>query len=254
MVLEGLIASEIVSGILEIIIPIAVGVYIARRLGGRYTVFLIGGVLFLVSLIRLPLNVYVSQWVGINFTGQAAILLALAFPSLTAGVFEEGFRYLGLRYAVKDRGIEAGVMYGAGHGGFESIFLVGGSVLSTAIVIWLNPGIIPASQLAALEATPVWLPLVGVYERIIAISFHIGMGVLLLRAITQGRPVYIGAAVATHFLFNFVTLYATLYGVFASEAVATVFGAGALYYAYTEVRKEFPGEGRKYGRLPATTG
>jgi uncharacterized membrane protein YhfC len=254
MVLEGLIASEIVSGLLEIVIPIAIGVYIARKLGGRYIVFVIGGILFIVSLIRLPLNDYLSQWVGINFTGQAAILLALAFPSLTAGVFEEGFRYIGLRYAVKDRGVEAGVMYGAGHGGFESIFLVGGSVLSTAIVIWLNPGIIPSSQLAALEATPIWLPLVGVYERVVALSFHIGMGVLVLRSITQGRPLYVGAAIATHFMFNFIALYATLYGVFASEAVATVFGVAALYYAYTEVRKEFPGEGRKYGRLPAATG
>jgi len=254
MALEGLIASELISGVLEIIIPIVIGIYIVSRLGGRYTIFLIGGVLFLVSLIRLPLNYYLSQWVGINFTGQAAILLAIAFPSLTAGVFEEGFRYLGLRYAVKDRGVEAGVMYGAGHGGFESIFLVGGSVLSTAIVIWLNPGIIPSSQLAALEATPVWLPFVGVYERVIAISFHIGMGVLILRSITQSRPLYIAAAMAAHFLFNFTAVYATLSGVFASEAVGTIFGAAALYYAYTEVRSEFPGEGRKYGRLPAATG
>ena len=50
----------------------------------------------------------------------------LAFSALTAGLFEETGRWLGYRFLIKkERSWRVGVMYGLGHGGIESILLIG---------------------------------------------------------------------------------------------------------------------------------
>ena len=234
MVPTSIILSLFVSGLLEIAIPIALALYVAKRLGGRLGAFLIGGILFLVSLIRIPLNTVASAWIVANLSGQSLTLLTIAFPSLTAGIFEEGIRWVGLRFLVKDRKVEAGIMYGVGHGGFESIFYVGATVLSTAFAVWLYPQIVPPALMATIAALPVWEPLVGVYERIFAISFHIGMSVLVLHSIIEGKPIYLGAAMAAHFLLDFTSVYMIQFGIFVPEVVVTIFGAAALYYVLRE--------------------
>ena len=57
-----LILSFLISGVLEITIPIALAIYAAKRLKGHVVTFLVGGVLFLLSLVRIPLNTVVIDW------------------------------------------------------------------------------------------------------------------------------------------------------------------------------------------------
>lgn len=92
--------------------------------------FFIALVLFLISLIRLPLNSFVLELIRYNFLGEKLILLPILFPSFTAALFEEGFRTLGIGLLIKEKNYYKGLMYGIGHeGGGESMIFVGFSLL-----------------------------------------------------------------------------------------------------------------------------
>lgn len=140
MVSFTLFASMLVAGLLEILVPVILGLMLWTRLKTKWIYFIVGGALWLVALIvRMPINSALSFWLVENFSGASLIYLSIAFPSLTAGVFEEGARWLAFRFAVKDHRLENGLMYGAGHGGVESMLLVGLNVLGTAILAYFYP-------------------------------------------------------------------------------------------------------------------
>ncbi len=225
-----LLASLIVSGVLEIAVPLILGLMLRRRLRVSWKTYVVGCIMFAVSLVRMPLNYAVSQTLKTTLSGAMLRFLLLAFPSLTAGLFEESARFAAFRILVKERSWENGLMYGAGHGGFESIFLAGVSVLSTAIVITLFPSMLPSEQLQAIAALPVHLPLIGLYERLMAITIQIGLSVLVLQCFIHMRFIYLWYAIAIHFAIDYVALALARFGVLYSELAATAFAAA--FYLY----------------------
>jgi len=60
----------IVSGFLEIIIPIILGLYIIRKFGTSWRNWFVGALMFILSLIRLPLNAFATQLVVSSSTGS----------------------------------------------------------------------------------------------------------------------------------------------------------------------------------------
>jgi len=229
-----LFLSLLLAGLLEIFVPVLLSLWLASKIGAKWGVFFVGAAMwFIALLVRTPINTYASLWVYKSFEGALYIYLGIAIPSLTAGVFEEGARWLAFRFLAKDHRLENGLMYGAGHGGIESILLVGIPVLSTAITAYFYPLSFTAAQLDAIAATPAWMAFIGLWERLAAISFHIGMSVLVLESFRQKQPFYVGAAMAAHFFFNFSAIYASQWGVLASEAVASVWGIISLLYVWT---------------------
>lgn len=233
-----LFLSLFTSGLLEILIPVFLGLYLWSKLGAKWRVFFIGCVLFVVALVRIPLNSVASVWIYDNFTGAAFIYLSIAIPSLTAGVFEEGARWVAFRFLVKDHKLVNGLMYGVGHGGIESILLVGISVLGTAISAYFYPQTMSTTQLASIAATPEWVAFIGIWERLAAISFHIGMSVLILQSFRAKQPYYVGVAMAAHFFFNFSAVYASQFGIIQSEIIASIWGLVALWYVWTTWKTE----------------
>jgi uncharacterized membrane protein YhfC len=229
-----LFLSLFIAGLLEIFVPVLLSLWLVSKISAKWGVFFIGAAMwFIAFLVRTPINSSASLWVYNNFSGALYIYLSIAVPSLTAGVFEEGARWFAFRFLAKDHRLENGLMYGVGHGGIESILLVGISVLSTAITAYFYPLTFTAAQLDAIAATPAWLAFVGLWERLAAISFHIGMSVLVLESFRQKQPFYVGAAMAAHFFFNFSAIYASQWGVIASELVSTAWGIVALWYVWT---------------------
>ncbi len=229
-----LFLSLLTAGLLEVVLPIALGVFLWRKLKVKWLPFLAGAVCwFLAYLIRSPINSYGSVWIYTNFEGVALLYLSIAFPCLTAGLFEEGARWLAFKLFVKDHKLENGLMYGAGHGGIESILLVGVSVLSTAISAYFYPQMYTSAQLATIAATPEWVAFIALWERIATITFHVAMSVLVLESFKPGQGYYLGVAMGAHFFLNFTALYALQWGIVQSEAVVTVWGAASLYYLWT---------------------
>ena len=228
--------SFVAAGFLEIAYPIALAFYIKRSLGTSWRIFFVGCAMFLASLVRIPLNNYGSLWILGADLGQATVILLTAFPSLTAGVFEEGARYVAYRFVVKEHTLENGFMYGAGHGGIESIFLAGINVFIIGVLVLTNPSAFPAFQLAAIEETPLYLPFVGFYERVMAIVIQIGLSVMVLESFRRKDLRYLGAAVLIHFVIDFAVLMVVSGGVLYAELMTTGFALALGYWSLGRLR------------------
>jgi uncharacterized membrane protein YhfC len=229
-------SAFIVSGLLEILIPIAVGFYVIRRFGTSWRNWFSGALMFMVSLIRIPLNGYITQLIlAGTLTSYTYSLLVLA-PSLTAGIFEETARYIGFKLLIKDDAYEKGLTYGAGHGGIESMMLVGLNVLSIGVILLTNPEALPPGQLAPILATPIYLPLVGLYERIMTMIIQIGLSIMVLESIRKSDKRYLIAAVGLHTMLNFLAVSAVGYGVIVSEMIVTAFAIGLGYWTYRRLK------------------
>jgi len=226
------------SGLLEILIPLVFSFYVLNRLGVGWKVWLVGAAMFLLSLVRIPLNQFLSQIaLGAVKDPWGFVILALV-PSTTAGVFEETARYIGLRYWVKDDSYEKGLAYGAGHGGIESIIIVGVNVLALGVILLISPGQLPPTQLEQLLGTPLFLPLVGVYERVIVIIIQVAFSVMVLESIRKKQARYLGGAVVLHVLLDFLAVFLSRYGVLYSELAVTVFALALGYWLVRVLRDE----------------
>ena len=238
MVSSTLGAVFIVSGLLEIVIPLIFGLYLTRRLGTSWKTWFVGAVMLIVSLVRLPLNSYLSRLVLNESMGSLSYILMILVPSLTAGIFEETARYLGFKYIIKDNTYENGLTYGAGHGGIESILLVGFNVLSVGFLILMNPSVLSPILLDALLVTPAYLPLIGLYERIMAMIAQIGFSFMVMEFIKKDDVRYFVAAIGLHALFDYLAVAVVNYSILASEILVTGFALGLGYWTYKKVRAE----------------
>jgi uncharacterized membrane protein YhfC len=227
------------SGALEVLVPFGLGYMLKRRLGVSWRWFFVGGVLFIASLIRFPLNNYVSSTVLTQGYGNTLTALILAaFPSLTAGIFEEGARYVAYRYVVDEHSLRNGLMYGAGHGGIESVFIVGVNVLTLGVLMLVNPYMIPRQLLESILVSPAYLPLVGLYERLGAMTLQIGLSVMVLEYFRRRDVRYLVGAVAVHFLVDFVALATLRYSWVYSELTLTVVALVTGYWVTKKARDE----------------
>ena len=223
---------------MEIIIPLALGFYITRKFGTSWKNWFVGALMFILSLTRIPLNAYANQIIlAAPVTQWTYSLLALA-PSLTAGVFEEMARYIGFKFIIKDDTYEKGLTYGAGHGGIESIMLVGVSVLSVGVVILTSPEVLPPGQLEMILATPIYMPLVGLYERLMAMIVQIGFSVIVLESVRREDVRYLFAAIGLHTLLDFLAVSVVGYSILYSEILVTGFALGLGYWTYNRLRDE----------------
>ena len=231
-------AVFVVSGLLEIIIPLALGFYITSRFGTSWRTWLVGGTMFIVSLIRVPLNSYLLQLVLSAPTSPLIYSLFVIIPSITAGIFEEVARFVGLRFLIKDESYEKGLAYGAGHGGIESILVVGLNVLSVGVILLTNPEALPPLQLNAIIATPAYLPLVGIYERIMAIIIQISFSIMVLQSIRRKNFNYLIIAIGIHAILDYLAVSLLNYGILYSEVMITGFALGLGFWSYNRLKEE----------------
>jgi uncharacterized membrane protein YhfC len=216
----GFLVSLGISTAFEILFPLALALFVARRLHVRWRYFWYGVVVFAVVQLftRVPAVYVIQQLIAPQLKASPAFLWGWLFLlALTAALFEEVGRYFGYRVFMgkEEKTWPKGVMYGIGHGGLESTVLVG--LLSSGVALVnilavqsLDISKLPAAQQTALHdqfailaAQPGWLPLLGGYERLCAIAFHIAMSVVVLQAFRRGRIRWLWYAVGLHFLFDF---------------------------------------------------
>ncbi len=226
------------SALVALGLPLLLAYLWWRRSGAPLEVWLYGALVFFVSqiLLRLPWQIPLAVWLGPQLKGHPAALVGfMAFSALGAGLFEEVGRYVGYRRLVKEHSWRAGVMYGLGHGGIESILLVGTSVAANLVLYWLLAhgwldGVesLAAAKPAFAQATP-GQALLGGVERISSMAVHVGASVLVLQAITRGQRTWLWAAVGFHALTDFVGPGSVkVVGPYGAEGVIGAFGVAAL--------------------------
>lgn len=128
----GWVAAEIVAIGFMLLYPLALALIARTRLGVSWRYFGFGALIFLLFqiLTRIPLTTVVGAVFGKQIKASPVLLWSwLAVLVVTAGLFEEVGRYIGYRWLMRreDKTWNKAVMYGLGHGGLESMLLVGGT-------------------------------------------------------------------------------------------------------------------------------
>lgn len=233
--------------------PIALAIWLNRRWGVGWRLWLIGAATFFLSQVgHIPFNALVQKiWpIAPEDLSQTGTLFAYAlFLGLSAGVFEEGSRYLAYRFWATDaRSWRTGFMMGAGHGGFEAVFLVGILGGITVAVYALLPmeqllANVPPEQAQAVQAqiegvfnTPWYNVFLGSLERVFAVCAHIALSLLVLQVFTRKQTYWLFLAIAWHALLDFFAVFAsTRWGVYATEGIVGVIAllsVGIIYALY----------------------
>ena len=257
------VAVRLLNGMLMIAMAIALGIYLARWTGQRWKLFLVGAVLFVASqVLHIPFNLMVLNPIlerlgfGDGGFGVGLVVGALLL-GLSAGLFEEVTRWLGLRYWIKDaRSWNSALMYGAGWGGIEAILL-------GLVVLWaltqallyqqgILQGLIPQEQLELVDAQfaayweiPLFLNLLGAAERAFALTLHLSLSVMVMRVFTHNNRLWLVAAIAWHAFVDAVAVIAVtqISGV-ATEAIIAVMAIISLAIIFG-LKEEDPPEEEK---------
>jgi len=239
------------NGILMIAMPLALGIFLARRLGVSWRLFMVGGLTFLASqVLHLPFNSYVLgaafERLGVSQAQQGMPLAIVAIlAGISAGVFEEGARYLVYRFWLKgERSWSQALMFGAGHGGVEAILL---GMLATygfvqamalrgvdlATVLPPEQVELARSQIAAYWAMPWYDALMGAFERVWALCLQVSMAIMVLQAFTRRSVLWLLAAIVWHALVDAVAIFALpTWGAYTMEALVAVLALGSVGLAF----------------------
>jgi uncharacterized membrane protein YhfC len=226
-------------------VPIAVAFWLVRRWRVSWGLIGAGALTFVISqAVHLPVNGALGLLTGGRGVAEWPLGWMALVAGLSAGVFEEGARYLILRFWRRDaRRWREGVAFGVGHGGIESL-LVGLLVLQglvTAIAMRgqdlsaldLPPEALAQAeaQLAAFWATPWYLPFLGGLERLFALILHVTWAVLVLQALTRGNLLWLGVAVLGHALVDAAAVFLSGIGwpLWALELVIALCAAVGLW-------------------------
>ena len=221
------IVTRFLNGLLMVLIPIGLGVYLTRRFKMGWRLWWIGAAAFVLSQIgHIPFNFLLDQ---IFQTGVLPVppqsWITIFNPivlGLSAGLWEELTLYAVFRWWAKDaRSWEKGVVVGAGRGGVESI-LLGLYVLFIFIqmaafkFVDLN-SLLTANQIPALEqqlavywSIPWYDTLLGALERSFTIVFHISASLIVLQVFIRGQIRWVWLAVLWHALADAGAVYFAL--------------------------------------------
>ena len=230
------IAALVVGGLLAIIIPIAaIIVYKRRRKDAWLISALIGAGTFLVFAFILE---QILHTVMLPVVSGNKILYCI-YGCLAAGVFEETGRFIAYKAFMKNhRSAQNAVMMGLGHGGFEAMALLGAGLLSNALVavnvnaVGLDVFVEQATMGNAELAETVRLQIdaiaqsgfgsiaLGLFERMIAMAFHVCMSVIVYKSAQKGKFILFPAAILLHALLDSV---AVMYQVGVITSLSSVY-------------------------------
>jgi uncharacterized membrane protein YhfC len=245
-----LLISHVLNPILMVLIPLGLGIQVVRRWKLDWAIFGLGALTFVISqVLHIPFNQFLLNpqlerlgWLGAEGWPWAIVAVLVG---LSAGLFEEGTRYLVLRRSMKQvDGWRQGVLYGLGHGGTEAILLGGFAFYALFQALALRggalEGVVPAGQIEAarLQLEAYWgmawyEPLWATLERLSAMAFHIMASLFVLRAARTRQVVWLGGAILAHTLFNTVALVSLrAWGVTATELMLAGIGLVCLWVVF----------------------
>ena len=205
-----LTVSFVISILIQLVLPIGLGVLIMRRYHTPWRLLTVGVAAYLVfQIVELPLFQAIG---GTEFyTTQIVNLPPVAYAILTgflAAIIEQAIRtggFLLVRNSVQTWG--GGLTVTAGYAGIESA-LIGLQLLLTLIfALTYNPAV-PGSTLTPEEAAslqaqvtsfwqlPWYLPLVAGLQRMAVFLMQSALGIMVWLAISRRMWVWVGAALA----------------------------------------------------------
>lgn len=246
-----MVVFQFISMFICIILPIILVLLWRKKTGAKFTSSLFGAGTFIVFALILESilhNVILSVMGQDAFT---ALPFYAIYGGLAAGTFEELGRYITMRFVMKKNlDKKESIMFGMGHGGIESIIMMGSISISNIVMSFminsgqgnqLIEGLTPDmqqqvfDQVSTLWLTAPPLALVSALERVFAITFHICASYLVYRAVKDKKFVLCLLAVLLHAMMDgvVVMISQTTGSIFLTEAFVGVF---ALVFAVLTVR------------------
>ncbi len=151
----------------------------------KLLLFFLGSICFIVSqpLLRFPILNYLQSTTKFILFYRLNPLLAGILIAFSAGIFEEGFRFLFRRFLIKpvNLNISDPIMFGLGHGIAEALIIL----LPVAFIV-------PFSSLY-----------VAILERFLSIILHIGLTVIIWNGFQLHKKYkYLVIAILIHGLVN----------------------------------------------------
>lgn len=156
-------------------------------------------------VIRLPiLTVLQGQPWFVSFSENNGFLYAFTL-AFTAGLFELAGRFVVAKLMVKNLNYKRGLATGMGHGGIEAMILIGVTYLNNVLYILMinngtfdavvNDAVAAGVDVSALllikdqliSASPALFLLAG-FERILAMTGHVAMSLLVCYGVATGSP------------------------------------------------------------------
>lgn len=208
MVSTATILCIILSLLISLILPVVLLMIFAvkNKKQGIVSAWLLGAAGFFVTqiLIRLPiLTVLQSQSWFADAANNHLFLYAFGL-AFTAGLFELAGRYAVAKLMRKNLTYRRSLAAGMGHGGIEAIVLIGMTYVSNLIYIFMiNTGTFDAmlaqtaamgvdiSQLELIREQFLTMPpaifLLGGFERILAMTAHAGMSMLVCYGVARQK-------------------------------------------------------------------
>lgn len=218
----GWIAGMIVTVVFVIVYPLVLAIIAHRRLGVSWRYFGFGALIFFLFQVisRVPAVQLIQGLITPQLVASKTLLFVwLAILALTAGLFEEVGRYIGYRWLMgrEEKTWNKAVMYGIGHGGLESMLLVGGMLILILVQVItfsnMDLNTLPASQRAliveqlnAINAQPAWTTLFQVWERLWTVPFHIAMSVVVLQVFRRNNIGWLWLAILAHAILDFTAV------------------------------------------------
>lgn len=246
------IILRILNAGLMIGVPIVVALLIYKRGKSGFRPIWIGAAVFILSQVgHIPFNQFLMLpglrvlGVEVSAGGGLSLWVLGAAAGLSAGVFEEVARYLALKFWLKkDAHTLLPLKYGIGHGGVEAL-LIGGLALTALVQVLVLRGegalavldpdqlVLVQSQLEAYWAVPWYQSLLGAWERISAMMFHVGASILVYKTVRTKKSIYLITAVLGHMLLDmFAVIAVQQLDLVLMEAILFVFAAGWLFWAW----------------------
>jgi uncharacterized membrane protein YhfC len=212
---------QFISVAIMIVGPFVAAHILTRHLSVGWRIFWLGGLVFIVSqvVLRLPLVSAIQAAIAPQIVNSPALSFALGTGlAFTAALFETGGRWIGYRFLLRrdPQTWNTGVVFGLGHGGIESAVLIGGIALAQLAALLTTTeatlAAMPTLQAEALRTLaaavaqgPAWLGLAGAWERVVGVTFHIAMSLLVLQSFVRNERRWTFYALGAHFLLDFLT-------------------------------------------------
>src|SRR5699024_9955045 len=222
MVSGGTIISIIIQGIIAFGLPIFFLVFLLIKYPKSWKPMLVGaGIFFVFAQVLEAILHQVVFFVDIFTTNWLQNQLVYAiYASLAAGVFEEIGRFIGFRFLLKKfRSWKDGIAYGIGHGGIESMLVVGTIASSNIVLAFLiNFGafdflydIADSNTIEELSGikfilltTPGYMFILGGVERIIVFPIQIALSLIVLYGVRNRKYIFLLYAIVFHAVVDFL--------------------------------------------------
>jgi uncharacterized membrane protein YhfC len=235
-----LYGTRILNGLLMILLPIICGFFIWRRYQTNWRLWWIGAVTMALAQVgHIPFNNGLTHLFKTGIIPNPPEAYTLVFNALvlglSAGLWEELFRYSAYRWWAKDaRSYDKALMMGAGHGGIEAIVL-GIYVLYVFLQMLVLRNmdlaqsfppervVLLQQQLQTYWSVPWYVNLGGALERIFALIFHLTASVLVLQVFLRKQIRWLWLAIFWHAALDALAVALAVRGILAVEGVLAVF-------------------------------